>query len=251
MNNPFQQNLSLLKLSYLQQSSDTYFQSFGKQEEFVRRLVEDLVEKEVTQQKKASLERRFHQAKIGPFSQMIDFDWTWPTKISRKSVEEVLSLEFLTRKENIILMGPEGVGKTMIAQNLAYLCAFSGSQALFTTAADLVVRLKEAQSSPSMVRSRLQRYLRPRLLVIDEIGYLSFDNKAADLLFQVVSKRYERSSTVITTNLAFKDWPKFFPGASSVTALIDRLVHRSHIINIEGESFRLKESKNKNLQKGT
>ena len=240
--NDFKRKLLRLKLIFLSENIDQFCEKFGKQKELARKIIEELIEKEITQLQKASLERRFKQAKIGAFTQMLDFDWSWPKKMPRKAVETLLTLEFIGRKENAIFMGPEGVGKTMIAQNLAYQCAFSGSHSLFTTAADLVVKLKDAQGA-QIFRSRLGKYLKPDHLVIDEIGYLSFDNKAADLLYQVVSKRYEKTSTVITTNLAFKDWPKFFPGASSVTALIDRLVHRAHIINIEGDSFRLKESK--------
>ena len=243
MNEELQKKLQRLKLRFLSENLAIFCQRFGKQRELVEKIINEIAENEISEQQKTNLERRLSQSKIGSFSVMADFDWNWPKKIPRKTIETILSREFSSKRENVVFMGPEGIGKTMIAQNIAYQAAFVGQRALFTTAADLVVKLKDA--GPRF-RARLGKYLNPDLLVIDEIGYLSFDNKAADLVYQVVSKRYEKSSTVITTNLAFKDWPKFFPGASSVTALIDRLVHRAHIINIEGDSFRLRESKNSN-----
>lgn len=248
--NEFSKNLHLLKLSYLQENFESFLQSFERKADLARNVIERLIEKEVCEQKKKTLERRLQQSKIGSFHPMADFDWAWPEEISRELVESLFTLDFLAKKENVVLLGPQGVGKTMIAQNLAHLTAFSGKSSLFTTAADLVMTLKDATGTGSF-RSRLARYVKPALLVIDEIGYLSFDNKAADLLYQVMSKRYEKASTAMTTNLAFQDWPQFFPGASSVVALIDRVVHHAHIVNIKGDSYRLKQSKLKlNQTKG-
>jgi DNA replication protein DnaC len=130
----------------------------------------------------------------------------------------------------------------MIAQNIAHAAVLAGHSVLFTTAAQMLLDLG-AQDSARGLDQRLRRYCnRTGLLVVDEIGYLSYDNRKADLLFQVVSRRYERKSVVITTNLAFAEWPTIFPSAACTTALIDRLVHHSEIISFVGESYRKREA---------
>lgn len=234
-------HLNKLKLKHLASTFSQFCEGFGKHSGLVQKVIEDFTRCELEELTKVNLERRINFAKLGQFAPLSDFDWTWPKKCPKDKIENLMNLEFLDEKQNIILMGPEGVGKTMIAKNLAYQAAFNGKKAFFCTAAELVLRLKD---TGNLFRNRLNSFVSPDLLVIDEIGYLSFDNKAADLLYQVISKRYERSSTVVTTNLTFKEWPKFFPGAACVTALVDRLVHRSQFIDILGDSYRLKQSMN-------
>ncbi|MCM2334542.1 MAG: ATP-binding protein, partial [Anaeromyxobacteraceae bacterium] len=170
------------------------------------------------------------------------FDWAWPKRIDREAVESAVSLDFVEKAHNVVLVAPQGLGKTMVAQNIANAAVLAGHSVLFTTAAQLLLDLG-AQESARALDQRLRHYCnRTGLLVIDEIGYLSYDNRNADLLFQVVSRRYERRSIVITTNLAFGEWPTIFPNAACTTALIDRLVHHSEIISIEGESYRKREA---------
>ncbi len=239
MNQEITTKLNQLRLKYLATNFETFCKKYGKQAPFAEKIIESMADQELEELCKANLERRINQAKIGSIITMDQYDWGWPKKIPRTKVESVLTLNFMSDSQNIILMGPEGVGKTMIAKNLAFKAAFNGQRSYFCTAAELVLKLKDA--GPNL-KYKLNQFIKPDLLVIDEIGYLSFDNKAADLLYQVISKRYEKNSTVVTTNLTFKEWPKFFPGASCVTALIDRLVHRSQFIDIEGDSYRLKQS---------
>jgi DNA replication protein DnaC len=164
-----------------------------------------------------------------------------PKRIGREAVESAVALDFVEKAHNVVLVAPQGLGKTMIAQNIANAAVLAGHTVLFTTAAQLLLDLG-AQESARALDQRLRHYCTRALLVIDEIGYLSYDNRSADLLFQVVSRRYERKSVVITTNLAFTDWPLIFPNAACTTALIDRLVHHSEIISIEGESYRRREA---------
>ena len=168
---------------------------------------------------------------------MADFDWAWPKRIDRAAVEAALRLDFLADARNVVLVAPQGLGKTMIAQNIAHDAVLAGTHVLFTTAAQLLLDLGSQESARALAR-RLNHYATRGLLVIDEIGYLSYDARAADLLFQVVTRRYEKRSLVLTTNLPFSEWPTIFPNAGSAVALIDRLVHHAEIITIEGDSYR-------------
>jgi DNA replication protein DnaC len=164
---------------------------------------------------------------------MSEFDWAWPKRIDRPAVEAALRLDFLAEARNVVLVAPQGLGKTMIAQNIAHAAVLAGTHVLFTTAAQLLLDLGGQESTRGLAR-RLNHYAPRGLLCLDEIGYLSYDARAADLLFQVVSRRYERKSLVLTTNLPFSEWPT----AGSAIALIDRLVHHAEILTIEGDSYR-------------
>lgn len=153
----------------------------------------------------------------------------------------VLGLEFLDRAENVILVAAQGLGKTMIAKNVAHQAVLQGASVRCVTAADLLLDLGGQETSRALER-RLRAYVKPRLVVIDELGYLTYDNRAADLLFQGIGRRYERGSLLVTTNLAFKDWGSVFPNAACVTALIDRLPHHAEILTLTGESYRRREA---------
>jgi DNA replication protein DnaC len=200
-------------------------------------LLEHLVEREQQERTRRSLERRLLRSRIGRFTPMSDFDWAWPKRIDRAAVEATLRLDFLAGARNVVLVAPQGLGKTMIAQNIAHAAVLAGHHVLFKTAAELLLDLGGQESARGLGR-RLNHYASRGLLAIDEIGYLSYDARAADLLFQVVSRRYERRSLILTTNLPFSEWPTIFPNAATATALIDRLVHHAEIITIEGESYR-------------
>jgi DNA replication protein DnaC len=205
-------------------------------------ILEHVARLEAEDRARRSLERRLGRSRLGRFKSIADFDWAWPKRIDREAVESAVALDFVEKAHNVVLVAPQGLGKTMIAQNIANAAVLAGHSVLFTTAAQLLLDLG-AQESARALDQRLRHYCtRTALLVIDEIGYLSYDNRSADLLFQVVSRRYERKSVVITTNLAFTDWPLIFPNAACTTALIDRLVHHSEIISIEGESYRRREA---------
>jgi DNA replication protein DnaC len=200
-------------------------------------LLEHLVATEQHERTRRSLERRLARARIGRFTPMTDFDWAWPTRSDRVAVEAALRLDFLATTRNVVLVAPQGLGKTMIAQNIAHQAVLAGHRVLFLTAAQLLLDLGGQDSARALAR-RLQYYSQQTLLVIDEIGYLSYDARAADLLFQVVSRRYEKKRLILTTNLPFSDWPTIFPNATTVTALIDRVVHHADIISLEGDSYR-------------
>jgi DNA replication protein DnaC len=194
---------------------------------------------ELDERRQRSLDRRLNQAKLGRFKPLNEFDWQWPAQIDQPTIQAMMQLEFLTTASNLILIGNNGVGKSTIAQNLGYQAVMHGHTVLFTTAANMLNDLA-AQDGDNALRRRLKHYARPKLLIIDEIGYLSYSNRHADLLFEIVNRRYEQNSTVVTTNRPFAEWNEVFPNAACVVSLIDRLVHHSQIIAIEGDSYRMK-----------
>jgi DNA replication protein DnaC len=197
---------------------------------------------EFSERQQRGVTRRLHNARIGRFKPLADFDWDWPEKIDQQAIHQLMQLDFLSGANNVILIGGNGVGKSTIAQNLAYQAAMQGHSVLFIRAANLLNDLA-AKDSDSALRRRLKQYAQPALMVIDEIGYLSYSNRHADLLFEIINRRYEQRSTVVTTNRPFAEWGEVFPNAACVVSLIDRLVHHSEIIAIEGDSYRMKEAK--------
>jgi DNA replication protein DnaC len=196
---------------------------------------------EETERKKRGLERRLGQAHLGRFKPLTDFDWAWLERGDKDTVSDMMGLDFIQDATNIILMGPNGVGKSTIAQNIAYQSVMQGHTALFVEASQMLGDLA-AQDGDNALRRRIKRYVQPSVLVIDEVGYLSYGTRHADLLFEIISRRYEVKPTVITTNKPFSEWGDVFPSASCVVSLVDRLIHHSEIIVLEGESYRMKEA---------
>jgi DNA replication protein DnaC len=203
-------------------------------------LLEQIVAAETADKSRRSLERRLRHARLGRFKPLADFDWLWPKKIDRLLIERALTLDFIPEARNLILLGANGLGKTMLSKNIAHAAVLAGHTVIFRTAAELLADLQ--CDSPALRRRKLAYYTRPRLLCIDELGYLSYDSAAADLLFEVINRRYERGSILITTNRAFKDWNAVFPNAACIATLIDRLTHHVDLLVIEGQSYRLRES---------
>jgi DNA replication protein DnaC len=204
-------------------------------------LLETLVQGELDVRAHRRLERQLKAARLGRFKPLADFEWDWPKQLHRPTVERVFSLDFVAKGENVVLVASQGLGKTMLSKNLLHQAVLAGHSALFITASDLLLDLNGQETSRALER-RLRAYARPQLLAIDEIGYLAYDAHAADLLFQVISRRYEQRSIVVTTNLLFKQWDTVFPNAACAVALIDRLTHHAEIIPIEGESYRKREA---------
>jgi DNA replication protein DnaC len=203
---------------------------------------------EESERARRSLERRLRCAHIGRFKPLVDFDWAWPEQCDQRAVAELMTLDFLNSATNAILVGASGLGKTTIAQNIAYQAVLNGHTVMFATAGQLLGELAGLDSD-SALRYRLRRYAAPDLLVIDEVGYLSYSNRHADLLFELINRRHEKKSTLITTNKAFSEWSEVFPNASCVVAMIDRLVHHAEILSIKGESYRRKEAQERAVAK--
>jgi DNA replication protein DnaC len=205
-----------------------------------RALLEEIARAELAERGRRGLQRRLARSRLGRFKTMADFDWHWPKKIDREAIERALTLEFLKEGRNFILVGTNGLGKTMISKNIAHAAVMAGYSVLFRTAAELIEDLQV--DSPQLRRRKLAHYGQPHLVCVDEVGYLSYDNHAADLLYEVVNRRYEQKSLIVTTNRAFKEWNQVFPNATCIATLLDRLTHHADVTVIDGLSYRVKES---------
>lgn len=199
--------------------------------------LEQLVVLERRARENANLARRAHTACLGKFKPLDRFDWAHPRKLDRPLVDRLFGLDFIGRSENVLLRGPSGVAKTMLAKNLGHTALAAGHNVKFGTLASVLADLLQQESIPAFER-RMKRYVQPALLILDELGYIPCDSRAADILYNLISRRHEKRSTVITTNLAFKQWGNVFPGASSVVALVDRFAQHCHRVDIEADSWR-------------
>lgn len=200
-----------------------------------------LLELEEAERARRSFKRRLDAARLGAFKPLADFDWRWPTHCDRALIDEVLSLAFIGEAANIVLIGPNGLGKTMLAKNMLYQAVLHGHTARFTLASDMLHDLAARDSSTALAR-RLRRYTSPGVLAIDEVGYLSYDSRYADLFFEVITRRYQQCPVIITTNKSFGEWNQVFPNAACVVTLVDRLMHKAEILTLAGNSYRLKEA---------
>jgi DNA replication protein DnaC len=241
MTTPLAEQLTALGLRYTAAHLDDLVATATKKRSSPLEFLELVAERETQHRSKRSLERRLARSRIGRFKPMADYEWDWPKRIDRDAIESALRLEFLDGARNIVLVAPQGLGKTMIARNIAHQAVLAGHAVLIVTAAQLLLDLA-AQDSARTLERRFRHYCRPTLLCLDEIGYLSYDARNADLLFQIISRRYEQKSIVMTTNLAFSEWPTIFPNATCATALIDRTVHHADVIALEGDSYRRREA---------
>jgi len=203
-------------------------------------ILEQLVQVEVAERSRRSLERRLRLSGIKKFKPIADFEWSWPKKIEREVIERAMTLDFLTEARNLVLVGANGLGKTMLAQNICHAAVLAGHSVLFRSAAALLEDLQ--RQTPDGRRRKLRSYANAGLVCIDEVGYLSFDDKAADLLYEVINRRYERKPVIITTNRPFKEWNEVFPNATCIVTMLDRLLHHADVTVIEGDSYRVRES---------
>lgn len=208
-----------------------------------------VLEIEESERANRSLKRRLDNTRLGAFKPIADFDWAWPDKCDRSLIEELFSFAFVAEAANVVLIGPNGLGKTMLLKNLTHQAVLKGCTARFTLASDMLHDLAAQDSSTALAR-RVRRYTSPTVLAVDEVGYLSYDARYADLLFEVVTRRYElRRPILLTTNKAFGEWNQVFPNAACVVTLIDRLVHRAEIVALAGKSYRLKEAQERAQRK--
>jgi len=205
--------------------------------EFLQRLLEG----EIHQRSDRATQRRIAEARFPVLKTLEGFDWTWPKGLHRPLVEDLFRLRFIPDKRNVILLGGCGLGKTHLATALGYQACLKGQRVLFATAVEIVNHLLAAQTDHRL-KTEMKRYLRPELLILDELGYIPLDKHGADLLFQVVSQRYEQGSIVLTTNKAFSEWPSIFHNDATVTsAILDRLLHHADALVLTGSSYRMKQ----------
>lgn len=239
-NNSLAAQLQQMGLRALPAGLDDFLTRATKARWSPRQMLEQLAQVEADERSRRSLERRLRLSGIKSFKPMPDFDWNWPTKIERDVIERALTLDFLGEGRNLVMVGSNGLGKTMIAQNICHAAVLAGSSVLFRSAPALLEELH--RQTPEGRRRKLRGYASVGLLCIDEVGYLSFDDKAADLLYEVINRRYERKSVIVTTNRSFKEWNEVFPNATCIVTMLDRLLHHADVTVIEGESYRVRES---------
>ena len=235
------QHLEYLKLPFLQQHHAALAQQSAQQQwdhvEYLRRLIEG----QYTERRQRIIERRVKAARFPVIKTLEQFRWDWPKKINRLQVQNLFRLEFVAQKANAVFLGTVGLGKTHLASALGYAAALEGYSVLFADAISVINDLGAA-SKRGLLKTQLRKYLSPELLVLDEIGYLPIDQHGADLLFQVISRRYERGSIVLTTNKPPKQWASVFNNdATLASALLDRLLHHAEVVVIEGASYRMKD----------
>lgn len=244
-NNPdssiLDRNLAYLKLPFI---ADTYEdlakQAARKQWPHVQ-FLDKLIEGEAALRHDRSIQRRIRLARFPVIKTLDNFQWSWPTKINQLQVQNLFRLQFIKDKANIFFLGGVGLGKTHLASALGYTACLKGHSVLFSSAIDVINTLSAAQSS-GQLKQALKKYTKPTILILDELGYLPIDKIGADLLFQVISLRYEQGPMIITSNRAFKDWPEIFNNDSTLTsAILDRVLHHAETSLIEGKSFRMKD----------
>jgi DNA replication protein DnaC len=238
--NSLARQLEQIGLCAIPAGLDDFLARAAKQRWSPRQLLEQLAQTEAAERAHRSLERRLRRSEIKKFKPIADFDWSWPTKIERDVIERSLTLDFLAEARNLVLVGRNGLGKTMIAQNICHAAVLAGHSVLFRSAPALLEDLQ--RQSPEGRRRKLRTYANVGLLCVDEVGYLSFDDRSADLLYEVINRRYERKSVILTTNRPFKEWNEVFPNAACIVTLLDRLLHHADVTVIEGESYRVRES---------
>jgi DNA replication protein DnaC len=233
--------LQRLHLQYIQSNYQTLARKAAEQQRSYLDYLAQLVEGEFTTREMRSIERRIKNARFPVRKTLDDFQWSWPKKINRLQIQNLFRLDFIGTGTNVVMIGNVGLGKTHLSIALGHAACTSGYSVLFTTAIDIINTLASARSAGQLKRE-IHRYVKPAVLIVDELGYLPIDKHGADLLFQIISGRYERAPTVINTNRTYKHWAQIFNNDSTLTsAILDRIMHHVDTVIIEGKSFRMKD----------
>ena len=236
-----EQQMDYLKLHYMAENYDKTVQQALKEKWSHIDYLSSLVAGEAAARWDRSTQRRITMARFPVIKTIEQFKWSWPRNIDRLGIQNQFHLKFIANKENIIFIGTVGLGKTHLATALGYAACLKGHSVLFTTAIDVINAMSAAKVA-GRLENELKRYLRPEILILDELGYLPIDKHGANLLFQVISHRYEKGSMIITSNRAYKHWMKIFDNDATLTsAILDRLLHHSETNLIEGPSYRMKD----------
>lgn len=234
-------NLQYLKLPFVAQNYESMAKQAAIEQLTHVQYLALLIEGESAQRRDRATQRRISLARFPVIKTLDQFSWTWPKKINRLQAQNLFRLNFINDKANVIFLGTVGLGKTHLATALGYTACLKGHNVLFTTAVDVINALVGAQKA-GRLQAELKKYLKPSVLVLDELGYLPIDKVGADLLFQIISHRYEQGSMIISSNRAFKQWPEIFNNDSTLTsAILDRLLHHAEVVLIEGTSYRMKD----------
>lgn len=234
-------DLDYVKLNYVADNYDGAAAEAARKNLSHVEYLRGLIAGEAAARFQKSIERKLKRARLSILKSLDQFDWSWPTKINRRQIQDLFRLRFIENKANVVFIGGVGLGKSHLAIALTHAACMHNHTALFASAVDIVNSLSAAQAVNNLPKE-LKKYMLPRLLVIDELGYLPMDKRGADLLFQVISSRYERGAIIVTTNMAYKKWPRIFNNDATITAaVLDRLLHHCETATIQGKSYRMKD----------
>ncbi len=240
-NTRLEEHMQYLKLPFMNANYAALASQAAKEQWAHVDYLNSLIEGEASMRNDRSIQRRIRLARFPVIKTLEQFRWTWPKKINQLQVKDLFRLQFIKEKANIIFLGGVGLGKTHLASALGYAACIKGHSVLFATAIDVINTLSAIQKT-GRLKQELKKYLRPSMLILDELGYLPIDKAGADLLFQIISLRYEQGALVITSNRAFKHWPEIFNNDSTLTsAILDRLLHHAETVIIQGKSYRMKD----------
>ncbi len=233
-------NLEALKLERVKENLDKYIELINKKEKGVVDALYELTNLEIELMNEKAIYGCVRTAGFPFIKTFEDFDFSFQPTINKEQILDFKNLRFIENKENIIFVGSPGVGKTHLATSIGIVAAQNRDSTYFINCNDLISNLKKANSENRFM-NRLNHYAKYKVLIIDEMGFLPIDSEGANMLFQLINKRYENHSTIITTNKPFGKWHEIFGDVTLANAILDRLLHHSHIININGNSYRLKD----------
>ena len=239
-------NLETLKLIKIKENLDKYIELINNKEKDLVDAFYDLTNLEIDLMNERAIYGCVRTAGFPFIKTFEEFDFSFQPTINKEQILDFKNLRFIENKENIIFVGSPGVGKTHLATSIGIISAKSRMSTYFINCNDLISNLKKANSENKLM-NRLNHYSKYKVLIIDEMGFLPIDNEGANMLFQLINKRYENHSTIITTNKPFGKWHEIFGDVTLANAILDRLLHHSHIININGNSYRLKDKMENNV----
>lgn len=235
-----------LLLTHTAENHNELLEAAAREDLSHKEFLERLLESEVARRHERTVARLIKAAHFPSIKTIDTFDWAHPTKIPKSLILSAMQMDFVEKRAHLIFLGRGGLGKSHLAQAIGYAACQKEIRTLWTTAADMINHLVASKSDHSLERA-LGRFCRPQLLILDELGYLPLDKEGRDLFFQVISKRSETGSVILTTNRAFKDWGEIFQDNAVATAIAERLIEYGELIKIEGSSYRVKKRKQKAL----
>jgi DNA replication protein DnaC len=238
-----------LQLSYIGQNFDYLVKEAVHTKMPHDEFMIDAFTKELEHRRENRINRRFREAKFPYRKYLVDLDLNEYSKEVRNDIEELSTLEFINQKENVIMIANSGRGKTHLAISLGIAACIADKRVLFTNVPNLIIELKEAMSRNAVTSFR-NKFLKYEVVIIDELGYVSFDSEGCDILFNLLSNRLDCGSMIITTNLEFKEWVAVFKDKHLTGALVDRVARRAYVLDMSGDSYRFKETKNWLIEKG-